>query len=338
MTDSFIERQFPVSKISKESYKERRAGNTQTLTKFGKWWGRKPLILIRAAILGCLLPSTDNPEKDMDIFLKILSMDDDGLLQRKNKRIPIQKLYDLIKANHRLSQRYGNYFYFEEGKAKLEKTAPREEIEKRAFLSMGYDTRLAYCSRPEHVDNLCEQAWREINHHLGTSANSIQSLINQLSIQRYKHPVLIGDCFCGGGSIPFETARIGCDAYGSDLNPIAGLLTWAGINLSTSDKNKKEYLENIQRKVFKTAVDIFSEYEVEDSINNTKDTAYLYCEEAKCPECNTVIPLSPTWVIGKGTRTIAIWSKVGNHYDVEVKMNASSSEMKAGLMSRFSAN
>ena len=99
MADSFIERQFPVSKISKESYKERRAGNTQTLTKFGKWWGRKPLILIRAAILGCLLPSTDNPEKDMDIFLKILSMDDDGLLQRKNKRIPIQKLYDLIKAN-----------------------------------------------------------------------------------------------------------------------------------------------------------------------------------------------------------------------------------------------
>ena len=42
---SFIEAQFPVSKVSKESYKERKATNSQTLTGLGKWWGRKPLIL-----------------------------------------------------------------------------------------------------------------------------------------------------------------------------------------------------------------------------------------------------------------------------------------------------
>ena len=47
---SFIEVQFPVSKISKESYKERKAGQSQTLTGLGKWWGRKPLILVRATI------------------------------------------------------------------------------------------------------------------------------------------------------------------------------------------------------------------------------------------------------------------------------------------------
>ena len=86
MTQSFIERQFPVSKVSKESYKERMANNGQTLTGLGKWWGRKPLILVRAAILGCLLPASDNPAKDMDIFLKILGMDDEGLLLRKEKK------------------------------------------------------------------------------------------------------------------------------------------------------------------------------------------------------------------------------------------------------------
>ena len=37
MTQSFIERQFPVSKVSKESYKERMANNGQTLTGLGKW-------------------------------------------------------------------------------------------------------------------------------------------------------------------------------------------------------------------------------------------------------------------------------------------------------------
>lgn len=44
MTQAFIEAQFPVSKVSKESYKERKAVQSQTLTGLGKWWGRKPLV------------------------------------------------------------------------------------------------------------------------------------------------------------------------------------------------------------------------------------------------------------------------------------------------------
>ena len=70
--DSFIEAQFPVSKISKESYKERMANNGQTLTGLGKWWGRKPLILVRATILGLLMPQSNDPVRDREIFLKIL--------------------------------------------------------------------------------------------------------------------------------------------------------------------------------------------------------------------------------------------------------------------------
>ena len=70
LVKSFIEQQFPVSKVSKESYKERKAGASQTLPGLGKWWGRKPLFVVRAAILGCLMPSSDNPERDMAIFQK----------------------------------------------------------------------------------------------------------------------------------------------------------------------------------------------------------------------------------------------------------------------------
>jgi len=36
------------SKLSMESYKERKANYSLTLTGLGKWWGRKPLILVRA--------------------------------------------------------------------------------------------------------------------------------------------------------------------------------------------------------------------------------------------------------------------------------------------------
>jgi len=55
---AFIEVQFPVSKLSKECYKERKAGSGQTLTPLGKWWGRKPLVLVRAILLGLLMPAT----------------------------------------------------------------------------------------------------------------------------------------------------------------------------------------------------------------------------------------------------------------------------------------
>ena len=40
---TFIETQFPIARLSAESYKERKANNGQTLTGLGKWWGRKPL-------------------------------------------------------------------------------------------------------------------------------------------------------------------------------------------------------------------------------------------------------------------------------------------------------
>src|SRR6185312_6738283 len=80
---SFIERQFPVGRLSAEAYKERKAGAGQTLTALGSHWkGRKPLVLVRAVVLGCLLPATDNPAKDLDIFLKLMAMDDDGLARR----------------------------------------------------------------------------------------------------------------------------------------------------------------------------------------------------------------------------------------------------------------
>jgi len=36
--------------------------------------GRKPLILARASILGMLMPASDNPKKDREIFLKILTI------------------------------------------------------------------------------------------------------------------------------------------------------------------------------------------------------------------------------------------------------------------------
>src|SRR5437588_4244378 len=89
----FIETQFPVSKMSKESYAERTAKQSQTLTGLGKWWGRKPLVLCRAILLGLLLPASENPEKDRETFLRLMTMDDDGMLRRKSESITPAELF-----------------------------------------------------------------------------------------------------------------------------------------------------------------------------------------------------------------------------------------------------
>jgi putative DNA methylase len=80
---SFIEVQFPVGRLSAEAYKERKAIIGQTLTALGSYWkGRKPLILVRAIVLGALLPATYDPTKDLDIFLKLMAMDDGAFGRR----------------------------------------------------------------------------------------------------------------------------------------------------------------------------------------------------------------------------------------------------------------
>src|SRR5437763_12841849 len=89
---SLIERQLPVGRLSAEAYKERKAGAGQTLTALGSYWkGRKPLILVRAVILGVLLPTTDDPARDLEIFLKLMAMDD----ERIGRRIKSLKASDI---------------------------------------------------------------------------------------------------------------------------------------------------------------------------------------------------------------------------------------------------
>jgi len=325
---SFIEKQFPVSKISKESYKERKANNGQTLTGLGKWWGRKPLVLVRAAILGCLMPASDNPKKDMDIFLKIMSMNNKGLVLRKEKSFSVSEMYEISVKNRRLKRYINEWFDLSEDKVRLNKGIDKKEAELIIFNTLGYDEKLTKCIRPEQLKNLNDQTWNEINHHLGTSAKNLQELVEQLSIKRYGRNVIVGDCFCGGGSIPFEAARMGCDTYASDLNPIAGLLTWAGINiLGASEKELKE-IEEFQRTVFEKVDKEITALGIEHNEHGDRAVSYLYCVEANCPECGKKIPLSPSWVIGKGTKTIAKLEERENGFDLNVKMGAAKAEMK----------
>lgn len=270
---AFIETQFPIARLSAESFRERKAVSGQTLTGLGKWWGRKPLILVRASILGMLMPASGNPRRDREVFLKILTMDDNGVWQRL-------------------------------------KPAARRRVSRADFDAMTYADRIKDCERPENVDGPSAEAWADINSHIGTTATSLSELVEQLGQRAFGHTPRVGDAFCGGGSIPFEAARIGCAAFGSDLNPVAGLLTWASLNLLGGDKAEQEEVRKAQKSVFAEADQQISEWRIEHNERGERAEAFLYCVEVKPDGCGNFIPLAPSWVVDEYTKVIVRWHHV----------------------------
>ena len=277
---TFIETQFPIARLSAESYKERRANSSQTLTGLGKWWGRKPLVLVRASILGMLMPASSDAKKDREIFLKILTMDDDGTWERVKE------------AGSSAPWRHEDI-----------------QISRSAFDALPYAERLRYCERPENVEGPSESAWAEINAHLGTTATCLTELVEQLGKQQFGHTPRVGDSFCGGGSIPFEAARIGCEAFGSDLNPVAGLLTWASLNLLGGGKAVQEEVMRVQAEALAAADRQVTEWGIEHNAQGERADAYLYCVEVKPEGCDYFIPLAPSWLIGEKSKVVARWRR-----------------------------
>lgn len=281
LMSSFIETQFPIARLSAESYKERKANNGQTLTRLGKWWGRKPLILVRASILGMLMPASSDAKKDREIFLKILTMDDDGTWQR-------------VKG-----AALGAPWHAEDS-----------HISRTAFDALPYADRIRYCERPENFGGPTASAWSEINAHLGTSATCLAELVEQLGQRSFGHTPRVGDSFCGGGSIPFEAARIGCEAFGSDLNPVAGLLTWASLNLLGGGKDVQEEVMRVQAEALAAADRQVTEWGIEHNAQGERADAYLYCVEVKPEGCDYFIPLAPSWLVGEKSKVVARWQRV----------------------------
>src|SRR6202795_3548234 len=94
---ALIERLLPVQKLSAEAYKEQMAVHGKTLTALGSYWkGRKPLILNKACILGCLLPATDDPARDLAIFEKLMAMDDESFVVRWKRRFKPKEILAML--------------------------------------------------------------------------------------------------------------------------------------------------------------------------------------------------------------------------------------------------
>ena len=136
------------------------------------------------------------------------------------------------------------------------------------------------------------------------------------ALVRAAHPdetPLVVDPFAGGGSIPLEALRLGCEAFASDLNPVACLIL-------------KVMLEDIPRhgpglagELRKAGAEIKAKAEGELAGLYPKDPdgatpiAYLWARTVRCeaPNCGAEIPLMRSlWLCRKPKRKWALRTRV----------------------------
>jgi putative DNA methylase len=283
---ALIEHLFPVQKISAESYKEQEARQSKTLTPLGSYWkGRKPLILNKACILGSLLPATDDRLKDLEIFELLMGMDSESMQKRIEKKLPASK---------------------------------RDTVGQ--YLILPYQAQVEKAKRPEELTaSLFGHIWNQVNNHLGTSAFSFPELLNQMGIARFGHRPKVADVFCGSGQIPFEAARLGCDVYASEINPVACMLTWGAFNIIGGRSLKHNFREE-QLSVLKKVRNDLDALGVEDDGNGWYAKAFLYCVEVLCPETGWLVPLIPNLVsLGHSVVARLIPEQTQKRYDIAIE-------------------
>jgi adenine-specific DNA methylase len=358
---ALIESVFPAQKVSFEAQRERKAGAGQTLTALGSYWkGRKPLILVRAIVLGCLLPPTGDPRADLELFEALLAFDEEGLARRAlaanafsakeiaarirldaPRRFFKAKALDALVTDDDIERMT---FPLDADRSGISLTWRRDvaeedrlELYRRALASLSsYEERAARCKRPEEVDQewLYARVWPKVNEryaHLGVRATSFPELVRQLGTLRYGHPPCVGDTFCGGGSVPFEAARLGCDVYASDLNPIACMLTWGALNIVGAPPERRAEIERAQREVAEAVDAEIVRLGIEHDEEGNRAKAYLYCLETRCPETGWTIPMAPGWTISKTRGVIAelVPDRANRRFDIALRTGVSEARMRA---------
>jgi putative DNA methylase len=121
------------------------------------------------------------------------------------------------------------------------------------------------------------------------------------------------DMFAGGGSIPLEALRLGCDAYAVELNPVAYIILLATLVypqkygkklVDEVEKWGKWIIENAKREIG----DLYKPIKTK-KYGELTPIAYLWTRTVKCknPSCGAVVPLvRQTWLCKKSGRYIAL--------------------------------
>jgi putative DNA methylase len=110
---------------------------------------------------------------------------------------------------------------------------------------------------------------------------------------------LVVDTFGGGGSIPLEALRIGCEAFASDLNPVACLIM--KVMLEDTPRHGQELAEQLRlagAETMRKAKKELRQYYPYDT-DGSEPMAYIWARTVRCesPSCGAEIPLVRSFLL-----------------------------------------
>ena len=198
-----IEVALPLEAINAASAREKsiRHGHPSTLHL---WWARRPLAACRAVLFASLV---DDPSSD-----PMFGGDED--IESSKPAEFFDLIEELVQWENSRNLRVINKARAEIARCIASRKIETGELKKDQAIGLSEEGggKAAKTYTPQGITRMLASP-AAVNHFLAN----------------YAPPVL--DPFCGGGSIPLEAQRLGLRAYGSDLNPVAVLITKALIEI-----------------------------------------------------------------------------------------------------------
>jgi len=269
-----IEVDLPIKRISVHARREKsiRRGHIATIHI---WWARRPLAACRAVLCASLWPDPADencPQEFVEVAKKeMLKWSDNDHLQLLGK----ESLHRFIKVNH-------------------DNALVNNRLTLRQLL-------LDFIADFANWDNSNQREF------LATSRELTQSAHVGLGGEKGTHPLIV-DPFAGGGAIPIEAVRIGCEAFASDLNSIPILLN--KVQLEFMPKYGDKLADEVARLgsiINGLAVKALSKYYPEHA--GKKPLGYIWARTIQCegPNCGATIPLiKKLWLATRNKSNVAL--------------------------------
>lgn len=135
------------------------------------------------------------------------------------------------------------------------------------------------------------------------------------------------DCFAGGGAIPLEAVRLGCDVHAGDINPVAHLVQLATLDYpmrfgERDPRGRYQLVEDV--KDWSAWVGERAEAELAPHFprpGKGRPAIYFWCRTIPCPDasCGCEIPLMTSRKLADSTRKYRVdFSVVGNAIAIDV--------------------
>ncbi len=150
-----------------------------------------------------------------------------------------------------------------------------------------------------------------------TGAKDIQTLeeVHKIILEAHSNTPRILDPFAGGGSIPSEALRCGCEVHATDLNAVSVIICLCALKFPRILKQKLQKENTIAEEIMKwgklveqRAKKLIEEF-YPSNVNGAQPLAYLWARTIICPNpaCQKEIPLIQTfWLSKKRQQKIAM--------------------------------